>query len=330
MVADKNGVRVLYTSDQLRAAIKRLMSAPVTGDCRVAMVAYVGGEADTYLPNPEGLKIVCALQPGSTSAVTLGRLKRNGAVLYQSDRLHMKVYWSSRLGCVIGSANASGNALGGRGSKEAGVWLPPGMVDIGTLWDYADPRTVLKADLERLAASEPGREPGQKRVSDAKPSDFLEWLDNEGRTPWKLGWWSHNTTCEIAENAKEEAQTRFGVTTPKDFMTASNGQVEERDWLLSFDIDAPNAPKWFYADIVVEVSRGDKGAYVRDWPFQAVMLHQANSYSPLPFKLDNRFRQAFAAGVGKFGANLIYESKSLVPPAGLLRLVKELWPSAPR
>src|SRR2546430_10883751 len=57
--------------------------------------------------------------PGN--ALTLDRLRRRKAKIFKSERLHMKVYWSSRKGCVICSANASGSALGGSSQKEAGV-----------------------------------------------------------------------------------------------------------------------------------------------------------------------------------------------------------------
>jgi hypothetical protein len=101
----------------------------------VALVAYVGGEAQAFLPDPNGLELVCWLQPGATDALTLGRLKKRGAILFKSKKLHMKVYWSSRKGCVVCSANASGNALGGGGLIEAGVRLPPGAVDCSaTIW----------------------------------------------------------------------------------------------------------------------------------------------------------------------------------------------------
>ena len=50
----------------------RLSDQPQPGDRRVALVAYVGGEAQAFLPDPNGLELVCWLQPGATDALTLG------------------------------------------------------------------------------------------------------------------------------------------------------------------------------------------------------------------------------------------------------------------
>jgi hypothetical protein len=61
-------VKVPYTSAELRKTIKDVLSNPQPGDRRVALVAFVGGQAEAFLPDPEGLEIVCWFQPGSTSA----------------------------------------------------------------------------------------------------------------------------------------------------------------------------------------------------------------------------------------------------------------------
>jgi hypothetical protein len=145
-------MKVLYSSDEVRGAIEGALSNPEPGERRFAMVAFVGGEGETFLLDPEGLKIVCWLQPGASDAPTLDSLRTRGAELFKSDRLHMKVYWSEKRGCVITSANASGAALGGGGQKEAGVWPPVGSVEIDRLWTQADPKPAGRAPIERLAA----------------------------------------------------------------------------------------------------------------------------------------------------------------------------------
>ena len=104
-------MEVLYSSNELRDAINRVLASPAADERRVALVAYVSGRAQEFLPDPKGLEIVCWLQPGSTDHLTLRRLRERGARIYQSERMHMKVYWSSRRGCVICSANASGAHL---------------------------------------------------------------------------------------------------------------------------------------------------------------------------------------------------------------------------
>jgi hypothetical protein len=127
-------MEILYSSGELHDAIKKVLADPKPHDRRVVLVAFVGGNAQAFLPDPKGLKIACWLQPGSSDALTIDALRKRGAKIYKSERLHMKVYWSSSGGCVICSANASGGALGSGNHKEAGVWLPPGKVNIERLW----------------------------------------------------------------------------------------------------------------------------------------------------------------------------------------------------
>lgn len=132
-------LKILYSSSELNEAIKHVFADPQPRDRRVALVAFIGRAAQAFLPDPEGLEIVCWLQSGSTDALTLHRLRKRNAKIYKSKGMHMKVYWSSRRGCVICSANASSQALGAGTQKEAGVWLPANVVDIERLWSYAKP-----------------------------------------------------------------------------------------------------------------------------------------------------------------------------------------------
>src|SRR5690242_16103996 len=99
--------RVLYTSAEVHRAITNLLIDPGPRDRRVVIVAYLGEDAASYLPNPQSLEIVCAPEPGLTSPRAVRDLAARGADIRFADRLHMKVYWSSMRGCIITSANAS-------------------------------------------------------------------------------------------------------------------------------------------------------------------------------------------------------------------------------
>jgi hypothetical protein len=115
-------MKVLYDSGAVHESIKAVLKkSKDAGERRVVLVAYIGASADKFLSDPEGMEITCWLQPGATSAEALERLAKRGAKLFHAPDLHMKVYWSSIRGCVIGSANASASALGAGGLKEAGV-----------------------------------------------------------------------------------------------------------------------------------------------------------------------------------------------------------------
>ena len=136
---------VLYSSAAIHAKIKSILGQPKNGERRVAIVAYVGEHAPAYLPQPKGLSLICCPAPGATSAAALRRIMHAGANVRFAERLHMKVYWSQARGCIITSANLSSSALGASGLKEAGVFLPPGSVDIDELIHRA---TAVKHLLE--------------------------------------------------------------------------------------------------------------------------------------------------------------------------------------
>jgi hypothetical protein len=57
-------MKILYTSAEVHDAIKALLSSPAIGEQRVILVAYIGKSAEAFLPHPDGLEIVCALQAG--------------------------------------------------------------------------------------------------------------------------------------------------------------------------------------------------------------------------------------------------------------------------
>lgn len=143
-------VKILYSSNEIHSAIKRLFSEPSTQDRRVVLVAYVGGGAELYLPYPKSLHVICSPSPGGTDPDTLRRLIKRGAKVEISYKLHMKVYWSHSRGCVLLSANAPSSALGLGGLKEAGVYFPPGLLDIDRLIKYASSRLVRQSDLHKL------------------------------------------------------------------------------------------------------------------------------------------------------------------------------------
>jgi hypothetical protein len=321
------GVEVLYTTAALRGAIRDVLAGPQPGDRRVALVAYVGGEAQDFLPDPDGLELVCSLQPGATDSLTLGRLKNRGAILFQSRKLHMKVYWSSRKGCVVCSANASGNALGGGGLIEAGIRLPPGAVDVGRLWAAAKPVSVGGDDLKALADKTPARKPLGSRGSGAKAPSFLEWTETEGVQSWKLGWWDVRGGA-VSTAAKEKARRTYDIRDPHDSLPIAKGQAGSNDWFLAFDVRAPAKAKWFNADFVIKVPKEDKKAYEADYPYQAVMLRTLQKYEAPPFKLDRSFGRAFGLAVSEFGPDRFEELEDLTPTPDFIALIKKALASA--
>ena len=182
--------RVLYTSAEIHTQIKRLLGQPSAYDRRVALVAYVGTDGEKYLPHPDGLRLICNPSAGGTDPDTLRRLLKRGARVEISERLHMKVYWSENRGCVITSANASSNALGKGGLKEAGILLPSRAVDVNRLIRSAQPRTLQESDLHQLDKT--SREQKKHASNSIKrmgaSPDFLEWYSAPHRSIWKVAY----------------------------------------------------------------------------------------------------------------------------------------------
>ena len=314
-------MKILYSSGELRDAITNVLADPETQDRRVALVAFVGGQAQAFLPDPNELEIVCWLQPGATDPLTLDRLRKRGAKIYKSERLHMKVYWSSRRGCVICSANASGQALGAGPQKEVGVWLPPNIVDIERLWSYANPKPINDADLKRLTRlAERVPRHNVSRSEEPRP-DFLGWQNFSGRLDWKLGWWM--TNAKFAKDAVKIANRTYGVTEPADFLDLTREQARPNDWFLTFRLPGGTDLVWMCVDFIIEVSPSDKAAYDKDYPFQAVQANPLRVYRPPPFVIDKAFRRAFKKAIAAYGERRIERMESLRPPKPLLDLIAE-------
>jgi hypothetical protein len=314
-------MKILYSSTDVYEAVQEVLADPQPDDRRVVLVAYVGGRALEFLPNPEGLTIACCLQPGATDPVVLDRLKRYGATIYKSDRLHMKVYWSSSRGCVICSANASNNAFGGGGQKEAGALFSSGVVDIERLLAYAQPEAISASDLRRLASLS-ALLPKQINGSAGSPlPDFRECLSMCEWRDWKIGpWWIEG---KFAKGAVQEAVERYGVSGPHDFIDVKRGQAKQGDWILTFQTPKVTSFRWLFVHFVTLVKPSDKRAYEKDYPFQAVQALPPKLCHPPPFAIDGGFRSAFRKSAKQFGIEALQNLTSLRPPQALLNLTMD-------
>jgi len=316
-------MKVLYSSDDVHVAISKVLSDPKSADKRKILVAYIGGKAESFLPDPEGLEIVCCLKPGATDALTLKRLADRKAKIFQSDRLHMKVYWSSRNGCVITSANASGSALGSASQKEAGVWLPSSQVNISKLWQYAKPKKILPAHL-RLLNKQADRIPvnaWQEPPSSELP-DFMEWWEKP-LSPWKLGWWDDDDPGFALESL-ETANAKFGVLKPNTYLNCAASQLKAHDWAISFDLPAARSISWMYVDFRVRLNKSYRN-FNSAYPYQAIQARALSECPRPPFKLDNEFRKAFRKAVRAFGSENIEKNVGLKPSKKFLQMIVQAY-----
>jgi hypothetical protein len=316
---------LLYTAADIHARIKHIFGQPSKDDKRVALVAYVGTDGEKYLPHPEGLRLICNPSPGGTDPDTLRQLLKRGATIEVSDRLHMKVYWSKNRGCVITSANASSNALGKNGLKEAGIWLPSGTVDVNRLIRYANVRKLRERDLSRLdvESREHNKNVGKRAENNKNAGDFLQWYSSPHRSKWKLSW-SFKQVVGHSAAAKEQTQSEYGHKQPHLWTSTSKNGVRKNDWLLTFTFTdrGTKSVEWMYADFVVKLDSKEKRFYDRHFPYHAVQVNAPTKYPVPPFQITPKFRKALSAAVNLYTQDRLIGAKSDFPSGWLLKIIE--------
>lgn len=315
---------ILYTSSDIHKAIRKLFGNPSTSDSRVAIVAYVGANSESYLPSPDGLRVICSPSPGATDANAIRNLISRGANVQFSDRLHMKVYWSRIRGCVIGSANASSNALGVNGLQEAGVFLPPGTVSIRRLLSYVKPREIRRGELRALDRKP---SPSRRRASKGKTvqaMDYLKWYKSPERAVWKCGW-SDDEVSGTSKTVKEEALAAYGKREPKEWISVAKGRIRENDWVLRFTLtdDGVRNIYWQYVDFLIQLNRKDKRYYSAKYPYNAVQVNPSSHYPLPPFAITPSFRSAFNRTLDDSMRDRILSAKTDVPAKKMIDTIAE-------
>lgn len=185
-----------YRTADIRKAIAAIMD-PKAGR-RVAIVAYIGGDAVSFIPKPRGAAIYCAPNTIGTNPAGLeDLLNRMGDKpdLFFVTSLHMKIYWSANAGAFVGSANLSANALQDGGLYEAGIYFPQSsMIDIDTVLAALPPaKPVTPKRLARFwrqwNAARTARHKGQQARASRVP-DLTAYARNPFRQPFKIAVWT--------------------------------------------------------------------------------------------------------------------------------------------
>jgi hypothetical protein len=323
-------VRVLSTSSDVRKEIVRLFSR--SRGRRIAISAFVGDGAESYLPSPSGLLLICWPKAGGTNPAVLRRLIKRGAIVQFVHSLHMKVYWTSDLGSVVTSANLSTNAMGSGGLKEVGVLLPEGMLKIDHILRSLNVQPATSAALRRLDkqhkeyfAKNPKQFPRRQPAR-----TFVEWYESPARDEWKLGMFSTVAT-KPSRKTQELAQQEYGRL-PYDFIGTKKGDYTLWDWALKFRLHDGrlNRPSWICVSNLIPIPRADK-LYKQDWPYvvEAVQNGPPREYPPPPFRIDAPFRTAFRNAVHRFGPHKLEELESVSPPKKLIALLHEQYTRSP-
>lgn len=314
-------MEVLYTSSDVHKAIKKIFaqskSAPVR---RVAVVAYLGVNGESFLPSPKDLEIICNPEPGATDPASIRSLIAKGAKIKFSDKLHSKVYWSEK-GCIIASANISYRALGSSNQKETGILIEPKEFDINRLIEYADPYEITQQAMDKLEISDRAI----KRATGGKPNppsvkDYMSWYLSAYKESWKIGWWTESQLT-VSKSAIKKSSNDYGIKSPNNFVNVAKNQVKNDEWLLCFEItnNGLRHLEWMYVDFVVSVSSKDRDSYEKEYPFQAVQVHKLKAYPNPPFSITKEFRSAFKKAVKRYGIKKIEESSTLKPGNNLLK-----------
>jgi hypothetical protein len=315
--------RILYTSQDVRKAIIHLFSS--SKGRRVAITAFVGDGAEAYLPKPMGLNLICWPKAGGTNPNTLRILKKGRVKISFADSVHMKVYWTEDQGAVLTSANLSTNALGSGNLKEVGIFLSPGELDIDRLISSIKTRPMRHSELLKLDRKHTIYVIRNRIKTRSKAESFGEWYNLPYRQEWKLYCWIERGGA-ISLKAKEISKNIHGVSEPKSVLYACKGEYIIRDCILSFALkmNSPSQLEWVFADHIVRVSRSDKKAYDTNFPYQVVQVWPNKTY-PAPFRIDNRFKDAFVKAVRKYGASRIEKPKLTKPPKRLIDLIYKLY-----
>jgi hypothetical protein len=237
----------------------------------------------------------------------------------------MKVYWSKNRGCVITSANASSNALGKNGLKEAGIWLPSRAVNIRRLIGYSTPRKIRATDFYRLDREAREHKKNSRKASKIRSPapDFVQWCTAPYRSVWKIACIDTEVTG-VAKVAKERSYSEYGHKEPHTWASCRRNRVRKADWLLTFTHTERGAKSahWLYVDLVVKVSRQEGRYYYRGFPYHAVQVNSPSKYPSPPFQITSRFVRALSTAVKHFTVDRILDAKTDSPSVRLLKLIE--------
>ncbi len=188
----------LFEAEAIRQAIKKVMDD--TTARRIAIVGFIGADPLKWIRQPRGMDIYCWPKPGGTDPRGIVKLLREGARVHFVMNLHAKVYYSSKGGTVLGSANWSDHALGEGGLTETAIWLPTGafpideqLAKLGAAVSMDDAEK-FQAMLQKLYVDHNifyRANPGMVAIDNAAQSTctFGEWAAQPGRQQWQLGLW---------------------------------------------------------------------------------------------------------------------------------------------
>lgn len=287
-------IKILPSSKEIKAAIKDIFS--VQNQRRVAISAFVGDEANAYLPYPQGIELYCWPKAGGTNPTAIRDLQKRGVKVYFSDSLHMKLYWSKK-GVVITSANLSTYALGAGGLKEIGVLLSAKSVDINKTIQSLNARDAEETEIVEL-------EKTYKKILRTNPNlsnkpneeySFENWYDLKSHKEdgdWRLASYTM-ANVKLSKKAGDKLEKEHGSKFYNDILETSTKEYKQDDWILCYVFNGkkPVSIEWMYAHHIIRDSRKYRGQL--KYYYQTIQVSKLKAYHGKPFKIDTVFREAF-------------------------------------
>lgn len=318
----KMKIKILSSSKEIKAAIRDVFA--VTNRRRVAITAFVGDEANAYLPHPSGIELFCWPKAGGTNPNAIRDLQARGVKIHFSDSLHMKLYWSNK-GVVITSANLSTYALGSGGLKEIGVLLPSSSVDINKIIKSIGGRDASEAEITKLELEHKKTFRTNPNLSNKSIVDrtFRQWyeLKNHGNK-WKFGFY-HPENIRLSRKGGELLEKEHGSKYYKDIMEIADNDYKQDDWILCYEFNGkrPIGVEWMYAHHIVQVPRKNKGKI--NYRYQIIQVNNLKAYDKRPFKIDALFKSAFAYAHAKYYKGDENKMENIVPSKAMINLIYE-------
>ena len=295
--------KILVGNKAIRTAVQEIMVS--NAKRKIAIVAFVGEGADRYLlgrgTKATGLRVICWDKEGCTSPETVRKFQDNKVQVDFVSDLHMKLYWGSGQGAVIGSANLSDNGLGDGGLHELAIRVPDGVVDIEAILNGLECRPVTRSLLRNLfdrtadfRRRNKGRDVFNKkgRTGKTKGSGFSfdAWLGS--RLPeWRLFVYKYNENFKKYPKVLVERPS-LDFENCHDYWSGTKWYTQVSKWILFVGIGEKRKFKvtWGMADNQVRMKNTDEYYLAPYETYYAVQMNK-NSKHP-PFTLDPKFKEA--------------------------------------
>lgn len=312
-------LEILYTSESIRRAIRDVL-AKGSGR-RVAIAAFVGNGAEAYLPSPRGLELYCWPAVPGTNPPAIRKLSRKlGVLVHFAPKLHMKLYWSSKRGAVITSANLSSNAYGHGDLKEFGIRIPKGQVNINRVLTSINATEMTSAALARLEVAYLEERSRRRPMREARRDSvsFANWYTDKKREPWTLAPYDEYLIKE-SKHLREAASLQRGQHFEFFMAAASSAEAAVDDYLLC--VEYPYTGRfdvaWMFVSHTARTARTDP-AYDRKYPFQIGQAHPLRMYRRPPFEIDARFRRAVSAAAAEHSVGREFDLERMRRPSKYL------------